>query len=95
MINYDKYVTIAKILSNPNRMGILILLSEAKTNLCVNQIAETLKISQPVASQSLGYLSARGVIEGIKIGNTTCYIPLKTPYAQSVFSIIKTFKKSV
>ncbi len=95
MIIINEYVKIAKILSSPNRMGILILLSEAKTNLCVNQIAEALKISQPAASQSLGYLSARGVIEGIKVGNTTCYIPLKTPYAQSIFSIIKTFKKSV
>jgi len=81
-------VTLMKILSNVHRLKILRIIYKAKVDLCVNQIAEKAKISQSLASHQLAYLSAHGVVEGHRIGQTMCYVPAKNKLATKLFKLL-------
>lgn len=85
-------VTIMKLLSNTHRLEILSLLKKSKKDLCVYQIAEGVGISQSLASHQLAYLDARKVIEGERMGQTTCYRLSKNPITKKIVSIIKLLK---
>lgn len=82
-------VLLMKILGNANRLKILRIIYDAKKDLCVNEIAELSHISQSLASHQLAYLSARGVVEGHRMGQTTCYIPAKNDLSNTLFKVLK------
>ncbi|MBI2097737.1 MAG: winged helix-turn-helix transcriptional regulator [Candidatus Vogelbacteria bacterium] len=84
--------TALKILSNSNRLAIMSLLFDAKKDLCVNEIAEAIGISQSLASHQLAYLEARGVIEAHRMGQMICYIPSATPLSKKVARVIESLK---
>ena len=81
-----------KILCNPNRLIILSLLLGVKKDLCVNQIAEKVGISQSLASHQLSYLEVRGIVENIRMGQTTCYVLSSSSLAKKVVKVIKLLK---
>jgi len=81
-----------KILSNNNRFMIMESLFNTKENLCVNEIAKAIKISQSLASHQLAYLEAYGIVKGHRIGQTMCYMPTKTSLAKKIGRIIKLLK---
>ena len=81
-----------KILSNSNRFAIMSLLFDAKKDLCVNEIAEAIGISQSLTSHHLAYLEARGVVEAHRMGQMICYIPSATPLSKKVARIIQSLK---
>lgn len=88
MDNETEVVTLMKILSNVHRLKILRIIYNAKVDLCVNQIAEKAKISQSLASHQLAYLSAHGVVEGHRIGQTMCYVPAKNEMSGKLTKIL-------
>jgi DNA-binding transcriptional ArsR family regulator len=85
-------VNALKILSNPNRFAIMSLLLTSKNDLCVHEIAERIGISQSLTSHLLAYLEAHGVVEGMRMGQTKCYMPSHTPLLGKVKRIIKSLK---
>ena len=63
-----------KILSNPNRLKIICILSKSDNKeVTVNQIADELKITQPAASQHLKLLKTAKIVKSDKNGNNIYY----------------------
>jgi len=81
-----------KVVSNANRYAILKLLFEVKEDICVHEISERLGISQSATSHQLAYLEARGVVRGVRMGKTKCYIPTDSLLAKRVQAVIKSLK---
>jgi len=87
--NEEEIIVLMKMLSNKNRLKILQSIYTAKKDLCVNEISKLTKISQSLTSHQLAYLSARGVIEGHRIGQTMCYTPAKNKLANKLLELLK------
>jgi len=85
-------ITTIKILSNPNRFAIVSLLSKTKKDLCVNEIAESVGISQSLASHQLSYLEARGVVASMRMGQSMCYVLTNSLMKKKVVGVIKLLK---
>lgn len=85
-------MTIIKILCNSNRFAIVSLLSGAKRDLCVSEIAKEVGISQSLASHQLSYLEARGVVSSIRMGQSMCYILSTLPITKKVVGVAKLLK---
>ncbi|AWX33194.1 MAG: winged helix-turn-helix transcriptional regulator [Methanosphaera sp.] len=63
-----------KILSNPNRLKIICILSKSDDKeVTVNQIAKELNITQPAASQHLKLLKTSRIVKSEKKGNNIYY----------------------
>lgn len=63
-----------KVLSNPNRLKILCILSECeKKEATVGEIAEKINITQPAASQHLKLLKTSKIVKSHKKGNNIYY----------------------
>lgn len=82
-------VMLMKILANVNRQKILQIVYSAKKDMCVNEISEGANISQSLASHQLAYLSAHGVIEGHRMGQTMCYMPAKGELSSKLVKVLK------
>jgi len=78
-----------KILGNATRQKILRIVYGTKKDLCVNEIAERARISQSLASHQLAYLSAHGVVEGHRMGQTMCYMPAKGELSGTLVKVLK------
>jgi DNA-binding transcriptional ArsR family regulator len=65
------------------------LLLSSTTEYCVSEIADLVGISQPLASQQLAYLQAHGLVEGHRMGQTTCYMVTDTPITKKIAQIIR------
>jgi DNA-binding transcriptional ArsR family regulator len=78
-----------KMISNEHRLSILILLYTEKRDLCVNEIAATVGISQSLASHQLSSLGMAGIVEAHRMGQTICYQPAGNEYAQRVFKVVE------
>jgi len=85
-MNEKQYQKIIKSICNTNRKNIILLLKNAKTEMCVNHISKDLDMSQSLTSQQLKYLEVRDIISGYRVGKTTCY---KLCSNESVTKIIK------
>ncbi len=92
MLKIDESMKIIKVLCNPNRFIILLLLLEIKEDICVNEIAEKVGISQSLASHQLAYLEARGIIKSIRMGKTICYELSNISLTKKAIKIIKLLK---
>lgn len=82
-------VLLMKILGNANRQKILQIVFGAEKDLCVNEIAELAHISQSLASHQLAYLSAHGVVEGHRMGQTMCYMPAKGELSNKLVKVLQ------
>lgn len=81
-----------KILSNAHRYAIMKLLLNAKQDLCVHELSETIGISQSATSHQLAHLEARGVVESARMGKTKCYMPTDAPLTKKIEKIIESLK---
>ena len=68
----EKIVTIAKVLSDINRIKILGLLLRNK-ELCVCEFCDTLNLSQPLVSRHLKQIKASGIINSKQEGKWVIY----------------------
>lgn len=89
----NKNILIMKVLSNDSRLKIMKIIYEAKGDLCVYQIAKLAKISQSLASHQLAYLSAHGVIDSYRNGQTMCYILAKNELSKKIIEVLKVLLK--
>ncbi len=89
MNNGKENVLIMKVLGNAHRIEILRFISKSKNDLCVNQIASAVGISQSLASHQLAYLSAHGVVEGHRVGQTICYTLTSGSFSKKVCKVLK------
>ena len=62
-----------KILADHTRLRIINLLLMARDELCVNEIADAVAISQSAASHQLAKLEANGIVSSHRMGQTICY----------------------
>jgi DNA-binding transcriptional ArsR family regulator len=83
---YDKII---KALANKHRKNIIVILKNARTEMCVNHLSDELRISQSLTSQQLKYLESRDIVTGYRVGKTTCYKLCKNDITQTVLKIIK------
>lgn len=81
-----------KTISNANRYAIMRLLFNVKKDICVNEISEKVGISQSATSHQLAYLEAKGVVKGIRMSKTKCYIPTNSLLAKKINIIINSLK---
>lgn len=92
MKNLQEVTLPIKILSNQNRFAIMLLLLKSKENLCVNEVADAVGISQSLASHQLAYLEARGAVIGHRTGQIICYRPTNTPLAKKIRAVVELLK---
>lgn len=93
MNNFEETLKIIKALCNPKRIAIISLLSETKEDLCVNQIAKRVNISQSLASHQLAYLEGRGFVKSERMGQTICYKIAPSKEIKKILQIINILKK--
>lgn len=87
-------VQACKILSSPTRYAIISALLKAhraRKEICVNEIAEEIGLSQSATSHQLALLEARGVVTGMKMGQMTCYELVKSDVTNRIEKIIRMF----
>jgi len=89
-----KTTTFFKLLSDPTRVRILLLLGEHKSGLCVHEIAGDLGISHSAASHQLAKLEARGITESFRQGQSVCYELQKNKLTENLINTIKLFSGS-
>ncbi|NCS98732.1 winged helix-turn-helix transcriptional regulator [Candidatus Parcubacteria bacterium] len=87
-MNDKEYEKIIKAICNTNRKDIIVLLKNAKTEMCVNHISKDLEMSQSLTSQQLKYLEARDIVYGYRVGKTTCYKLCSNDITKKVIKII-------
>jgi len=85
----EEALILIKTLSNPHRLAIMSLLGKSKKDMCVNEIADYIGISQSLTSHQLAYLEAREVVRGHRMGQITCYKPAKNTRTKKLLDIIK------
>ncbi len=89
--NEAEIVILMKMLSNKSRLKILYIIYNAEKDLCVNEISRLAQISQSLTSHQLAYLSANGVVEGHRMGQTMCYLPAKNELSNALSKLLKLF----
>jgi len=89
----EEQTKIMKILANKNRLHLLNCILNAKNNLCVNQLASHVGISQSLASHQLAYLSSHNIVEGYRTGQIICYKSSETVFAKKVFEVVRFLAK--
>ena len=64
---------VARLLSDPTRVRILVALKTATDDMCVNEIAEAVGSSHSATSHQLSKLEALNVVECFRDGQKMCY----------------------
>lgn len=81
-----------KILANETRYEMLRMLLAARgkgEELCVNEVAGAVGLSQSATSHQMALLEAYGVLAAKRTGQTTCYDFTNSPLARDVAAIIR------
>lgn len=81
-----------KILASDVRYRIVSTLLEARRvnkELCVNEIAHTVRLSQSATSHQLALLEAYGVVHGMRMGQETCYDLFDSSLTKDIERIIR------
>ncbi|MEX0672669.1 MAG: metalloregulator ArsR/SmtB family transcription factor [Candidatus Paceibacterota bacterium] len=84
-------VSILKLLSSKTRFQILTLLMKSKGDPCVNEIADTIGISQSATSHQLALLEEKDVVEAYREGQMICYHLKDSPTSKHLRKIINQF----
>lgn len=85
-------VSAFKILSDPTRLRVVCFLKRANEPKCVNEIAETVGISQSAASHQLAKLEAHNIVSSFRDGQTICYELLHNPETKKLLQVIEIYK---
>ena len=87
----EKLVTLAKILSDINRLKIIALMYREK-ELCVCEICDTLKLSQPLVSRHLKQMREANLVQTQQSGKWMIY---SLQEDERVNYLLKTIKKEI
>lgn len=83
--------SVFKILADPTRCKILKLLVESKREMCVTEIADTIKMTHSATSHQLNNLEDKGVLVSSRDGQTICYTFADTRVARNIERILQLF----
>ena len=84
-------VAALKILSSHTRFNILRTLMQAKDDICVNEIAHEVGMSQSATSHQLAKLEDRGIVSSVRHGQIVCYHLTDAPITKKLKTVIKEF----
>jgi len=84
----EEAVIAHKILASETRFKILSLLTERGGDLCVNEIAYEIGMSQSATSHQLLKLEDRGVVSPVRDGQNICYHLTDSPLSERIRSCI-------
>lgn len=85
MLKTQSHITeIFKLLSDPTRLKILIMLFNSEEELCVNEIADYVEVTHSATSHQLSKLEDRGIVSCERHGQTMCY---KIIYNEDTYKI--------
>jgi len=84
----DRLVTLAKILSDINRLKIIALIHREK-ELCVCEICDTLELSQPLVSRHLKKMREADIVQARQSGKRMLYSLRKSKTIDCFLSTIK------
>lgn len=93
-VSRQRVLAACKLLSNQARFNILTALVAARKKdkeLCVNEIASTIDMSQSATSHQLALLEAHGAVVAHRMGKTTCYDLADSPLSRDIEKIIDVF----
>ncbi len=78
MEEFEEALRLSKAMSDINRMQITALIQREGT-VCVCEVCDTLKLSQPLVSRHLKQLKEAGVVDAKKEGKWVVYSLVKSP----------------
>ena len=90
----QKLVQIAKILSDINRVKILVLM-QREENLCVCEICDTLQLSQPLVSRHLKLMREAQLVTTRQNGKWVIYSLNKSQISECFLDILKTDEQTL
>ncbi len=89
--NIIKTTNTFKLLSSPTRLKILKTLFRSKDEMCVNEIAESVGMSQSAVSHQLAKLEAMDIVFCERKGKTMCYQIKKSLVTDKIKKMISLF----
>lgn len=78
-----------RLLSDPTRCRMLLLLSRNSEGMCVSEISEALDMSQSATSHQLGKLERNGVLSSFRDGQMICYEIASSLRAKAIIRVLK------
>jgi DNA-binding transcriptional ArsR family regulator len=78
-----------RILSDPTRCRMLLLLSRNPEGICVSEISDALGMSQSATSHQLGKLERNGVLTSYRDGQMICYEIASSLRAKAIIKVLK------
>ncbi|MEX0918795.1 MAG: metalloregulator ArsR/SmtB family transcription factor [Candidatus Paceibacterota bacterium] len=84
--------SICRVLANESRYALLNVLLRTKEDLCVNEIAEAIGLSQSATSHQLAQLEILGLVRSVRMGKTKCYMMTDTPATKKIARIIQSLE---
>ena len=87
----NQAVNALKILSSRTRFMILKTLTSSPDDLCVNEIAHAIGMTQSATSHQLSRLEDKGIVTSFREGQTVCYHLTNSPLTKKLASIISEF----
>ena len=92
----EKLLLLSKAMSDLNRLKIVALI-QREEKLCVCELSDTLKLSQPLVSRHLKQLKAANVVESYKEGKWSIYrvVADPSPILQTYLQELQIFAKQL
>jgi ArsR family transcriptional regulator len=84
----ERLVTLAKIVSDMNRLKIIALMYREK-ELCVCEICDTLELSQPLVSRSLKQMREANIVQTVQDGKWMIYSLCEDEIVNCLLNTIK------
>jgi len=80
-----------RLLSDPTRCKMILLLSKRKDGMCVYEIAEAIGISHSAISHQLAKLEMKEIVAPIRQGKEICYQLNGTSFVRNILHVMKIF----
>jgi DNA-binding transcriptional ArsR family regulator len=78
-----------RLLADPTRCRMLLLLSRHPEGMCVSEISEALDMSQSATSHQLGKLERNGVLSSYREGQMICYEISSSMRSKAIIKVLK------
>ena len=80
------------ILGSQSRIRIIDLLCQCQRDMCVNEIAASIGVSQSATSHQLGKLEDVGIVRSFRMGQKICYVLTDSPITRRLIRVIETLR---
>ena len=80
-----------RLLSDPTRCKMILLLSKRQNGMCVYELADETNVSHSAASHQLARLEMKGIVTAYPEGKKVCYRLKDTPFTKNILHVMKIF----